>query len=158
MLNKLLWTSFVKELNLSDIEQIEGRIDFLRDILEDAIAQFDAEDVSGDVDLNLHIYINYFEASGATKLTPWIIHDAWFSYYDSGVGCNSILLEELKVIFTLPEDDLRANLAGFLRCARLDALIIAEADAVIWLSFLDHMAAKIIFSIGKRRINRIFFQ
>lgn len=156
MLNIELWTSFEKELNATDVERIENRLIFLREILEDAANQYHVEDISSELDLNLHVYLNYFDAYPDTRLTSWLIHDSWFSYYSEGVGLNSELLKILSSAFLNSEPDFYSQIKIFLDCLNSSQLIDKEVDAVVWLSFLDYMASKLIFYIGNRRMQKIF--
>ncbi|WP_157982680.1 hypothetical protein [Simplicispira lacusdiani] len=156
MLNPDLWTSFEKELSAADVERIEDRLVFLKEILEDAVIQYHVEDVSSELDLNLHVYLNYFDACSNTKLTAWLIHDSWFHYYSDGVGLNPELLEILSLAFLSSELDLYSQLKTFLNCLNSGHLIFKEADAVVWLSFLDYMASKLIFHIGNKRMQKLF--
>lgn len=156
MLDIALWTSFEKKLSTSDVGEIENRLIFLREILEDAIAQYGVEDVSGELDLNLHIYLKYFELSPDTRLSSWLIHDAWFNYYKDGEGLNKDLNLLLKEVFLGAEGDLFFEATKFLNCLDGENMIAKEADAVIWLSFLDYMASRMIFKIAKNRMKEIF--
>lgn len=156
MLNLELWTSFEKELKATDVQRIEDRLFFLKDILEDAIAQYSVEDISGELDLNLHVYLDYFNSFPDTKLTPWLIHDAWFNYYSDGVDLNPELHSILKSVFLQSESNLHLQITGFLKCLDSSHLIFREVDAVVWLSFLDYMASKLIHQIGYKRMQGIF--
>jgi hypothetical protein len=156
MLNPDLWTSFEKALSKADIEKIEGRLGFLRDTLQDAATQYYVEDVCSELDLNLHIYLKYFELSGGTELTPWLIHDAWFNYYSDGHDLNPILDATLREVFVQSETDLHLEITGLLKCLNSDHMIIREVDAVVWLSFLDYMASRVIHHIGRKRMQRLF--
>ena len=156
MLNIQLWMSFEKELNATDIERIEDRLIFLRDILEDAVNQYHAEDVFSELDLNLHVYLNYFDACPDTKLTPWLIHDSWFNFYSDGVELNPELIKILSPGFSHSGMDFYSQLKIFLNCLNGSNFICREVDAVVWLSFLDYMASKLILYIGERRMQKIF--
>lgn len=156
MLNTDLWTSFEKELSATDVEKIEARLGFLRDILQDAASQYYVEDVCSELDLNLHIYLKYFELSGGTELSPWLIHDSWFGYYSDGHDLNPELDATLKEVFAQSEVDLHLEITGFLKCLDADHLIIREVDAVVWLSFLDYMASRVICHIARGRMQRLF--
>ena len=156
MLNLELWTSFEKELNAADVERIEDRLVFLKEILEDAIAQYHVEEISSELDLNLHVYLNYFDACSDTKLTSWLIHDSWFNYYSEGVGLNPELLKILSSAFLNSEPDFYSQIKIFLNCLNSSHLVCKEVDAVVWLSFLDYMASKLIFSIGDKRMQKLF--
>lgn len=156
MLDIKLWTSFEKELNAADVERIEDRLIFLRDILEDALNQYHAEDIFSELDLNLHVYLNYFDACPDTKLTPWLIHDSWFNFYSDGIGINPELLRILSPGFSHSGMDFYPLLKIFLNCLNGSDLICGEVDAVVWLSFMDYMASKFIFYIGERRMQKIF--
>lgn len=156
MLNLELWTSFEKDLNATDVEKIEDRLVFLKEILEDAVAQYHVEDISSELDLNLHVYLNYFDACPDTKLTSWLIHDAWFNYYSNGAGLNPELLKILSSAFLHSDLDLHSQIKIFLNCLNSSHLICKEVDAVVWLSFLDYMASKLIFYIGNKRMQKIF--
>lgn len=156
MLKLELWMSFEKQLSASDVERIEDRLVFLKEILEDAVVQYHVEDISSELDLNLHVYLNYFDACPDTKLTPWIIHDSWFNYYSEGAGLNPELLKILSSAFLQSEFDLYYQVKIFLNCLNSDHLICKEVDAVVWLSFLDYMASKLIFYIGNKRMQKLF--
>lgn len=156
MLNLDLWTSFEKQLNATDVEIIEDRLVFLKEILEDAVVQYHVEDISSELDLNLHVYLNYFDACPDTKLTPWLVHDSWFNYYSEGVGLNPELLKVLSSAFLQSGFDLYSQVKIFLNCLNSEHLICKEVDAVVWLSFLDYMASKLIFHIGNKRMQKLF--
>lgn len=158
MLNIDLWTSFEKELNVADVEKIEDRLVFLKEILEDAVIQYCVEDVSSELDLNLHVYLNYFDACHDTKLTSWLIHDSWFNYYSEGVGLNPELRKILSSAFLNSDPDFYCQIKIFLNCLNSGHLIYKEVDAVVWLSFLDYMASKLIFYIGNKRMQKLFIE
>mgnify|MGYP003460617464 FL=1 len=154
MLNLELWTSFEKELSIADVEKLEDRLSFLRDVLEDALVQYQVEDVASELDLNLHIFWNYMPAD--SRLTPWWIHDSWFYYYSDGLGLNSELGALLKSTYLQSTIDLHSGIVNFLECLNSDHLIVHEVDAVVWLSFLDYMASKLICQIGNKRMRNLF--
>jgi hypothetical protein len=156
MLNEELWTSFEKSLTASDVVDIEKRLGFLHDILEDAITQYHVEDVRSELDLNLHIYLAYFETAGNTNLSPWLIHESWFNYYKDGCDLNPALEDVLKEAFLQPEVDLYLDITNFLRCLKCDRMIAKEVDAVVWLSFLDYMASRLIYRMGQNRMAELF--
>jgi hypothetical protein len=150
-----LWTSFEQGLTLLDVKDIQKRLRFLRDILEDAIRQYQVENVKSELDLNLHIYLSYFQLANNNDLSPWLIHDAWFHYYDDGIGLNPELAAILKAAFLYSNDDLYVGLTHFLKCLNCEEMIEKEVDAVVWLSFLDYMASQFIHLMGKERMRNV---
>lgn len=156
MLDASLWATFEQRLSAKDVVDIERRLIFLRDVLEDAARQYEVEDVNSELDLNLHIYLAYFQAAGNERLSAWQIHDAWLNYHKDGEGLTPELASALKRAYLQPEDALRAEIAVFLDCLNCEGLIRTETDAVIWLSFLDYLASKMIYRIGVSRMQPIF--
>ena len=156
MLDVTLWASFEQGLSAKDVVDIERRLIFLRDVLEDAARQYEVEDVNSELDLNLHIYLAYFQTAGNEQLSAWQIHDAWLNYHKNGEGLAPDLESTLREAYLQPEDNLCAEIAVFLDCLNCEDLIRAETDAVIWLSFLDYLASKMIYRIGVSRMQPIF--
>jgi len=156
MLNLNLWTSFDENLSTVDIEVLEKRLEFLRDTLEDAATQYCVEDVTSELDLNLHIYLKYFDLYPDANISAWLIHDSWFYYYSDGVGIGYELNSVLKEVFLQPATDLYLQISGFLKCLNSGHLVAREVDAVVWLSFLDYMASRLIHHIGHIRMQRLF--
>lgn len=156
MLNVALWTAFEQCLSEKDVADIDRRLVFLRDILEDAARQYPVEDVKGELDLNLHIYLAYFQTAGNEQLSAWQIHEAWFNYHKDGQGLTPELAIVLKRAYLQPDVDLRDEIASFLECLNCEGLIRTETDAVIWLSLLDYLASKMIYRISVGRMQPIF--
>jgi hypothetical protein len=156
MLNLELWTSFDEDLSASDVTIIEKRLKFLRDTLENAASQYHAKDIGRELSIGLYVYLKYFEIFGDTELSPWLIHDCWFYCYDNGKELNPELKAVLGSVFVQSQEDLHLEITGFLKCLDCDKMILKEADAAVWLSFLDHMASRIMYQIGRRRLKRIF--
>ncbi|XAH25009.1 hypothetical protein AAFF27_07410 [Xylophilus sp. GW821-FHT01B05] len=151
MLDTKLWLSFEKGLSDRDIGDIEGRFLFLKEALEDAISQHHVEDIRSDLDLNLHIYLQYFTVSGNENLSPWLIHDRWLYYYEDGEGVNNELRLRLGELFCRSMDDLYERIKDLLGFLDDHRLIFGEADAVVWLSFTDYLASQLIAKIGRDR-------
>lgn len=145
-----------QQLSEKDVADIDGRLAFLRDILEDAARQYDVEDVRSELELNLHIYLAYFEAAGNEELGAWQIHQSWFDYHKSGKGANPELLRVLKAAYQRPKTTLRAEIDVFLECLNFEDLIHGEADAVIWMSFLDYSASKLLCRLSADRMEPLF--
>lgn len=156
MLNLSTWMSFEKRLTAEDVADIEKRLAFLRDVLEDALTQFHVENISSELDLNMHIYLMYFELIKNKNLSPWLIHDSWLSYFMNENNLNSNLKNTLENCLLQSEENLFLDISNYLRCLECDKFIAKEIDAVVWLSFLDYMASKIIYQIGHQRMVRLF--
>lgn len=156
MLNAELWASFDQGLTASDIVDIESNIAYLQDEMLDLLAQSVVEDVSSELDMVLHIYLQHFCLSGNERLSPWLIHDAWFYYYADGKGLNYELKIILAKIFEVPDTDLLQQVKNILRCIGCVNLIEKEVDAAVWLTFLDHMVSQLIYQIGRNRLAGIF--
>ncbi len=156
MLSISLWKSFEQELSEQDVIDIDNRLSFLRDVLEDAARQYDVEDVRSELDLNLSIYLDYFQTAGNEGLSAWQIHQAWFYYHEDGEGLNPELASVLKQAYQQSPTDLRAEIDVFLKCLNCDGFIRTESDAVIWLSFLDHLASKLLYRLSVIRMKPIF--
>ena len=156
MLTISLWTSFEQDLSERDVIDIDKRLGFLRDVLEDAARQYDVEDVRAELDLNLHIYLAYFQAAGNERLSAWQIHEAWFNYHKDAEGIDPELASVLRKAYLQPPVDLRAEIATFLKCLDCEGLIRVESDAVIWLSFLDHLASRLLHRLSADRMKPIF--
>ena len=155
MLNRNLWETFENELSIAQIECIEKRIIFFKDNLEDAERQYNVEDVSRDLDLDIHGYLNYFNLAGAEGISPWLIHDAWLYYYDDGEGLLPEIRKIIVFIFNETNQDLYIQIVNLLKCIELVDLIVTEADAVVVLSFMDYLATQMLHSIGRNRIRKV---
>ena len=156
MLNTKLWISFDHGLSTADIEDIKSNLVFLREELVDAIAQSVVEDISSELDMVLHIYLQHFCLSGNKNLSPWLIHDSWFYYYSDGVGLNPELKKTLDRCFKQIDADLIQQVKNMLECIDCANMIKKEVDAVVWLTFLDHMTSRLIYQIGQKRLAGIF--
>lgn len=156
MLDVALWTSFEQALSTKDVEDIDRRLSFLRDTLEDAVRLYDIEDIKSELDLNLHIYLMYFQTAGNEQLSAWQIHEAWFNYHKDSEDITPELANNLKGIYMRPEADFRDDIASFLDCLDYENLIRVETDAVFWLSFLDYLASRMIYRISVSRMQVIF--
>lgn len=152
MLNTQLWASFDQGLTAADISDIESNLLFLRDELEYALSQSAVEDISSDLDQSLHIYLQHFCLSGNERLSPWLIHDRWFYYYSDGIELNPLLKEVLATIFFDEGPDLSVQVNRFVVFINCVNMIEKEVDAVVWLSFLDYLASRLIYQIGKNRM------
>ncbi|PPD28144.1 MAG: hypothetical protein CTY21_13300 [Methylomonas sp.] len=159
MLNKSLWLSFEEELSLADIEAIESRLQFLKEILESAITQYEVEDIRGELDLDLHVYLEHLKISaktGDSKITPWLIHDGWFRYHGDAKDINPEIINLLRESYFLKTHSLKEDLEIFLKCTNLESSITTESDAVVWLTYLDYMAVKLLYKIGNMRLETLF--
>jgi hypothetical protein len=155
MLDRKLWTSFDKELDAAEIQYIENRILFLKEILEDAKNQYSVQDVSSDLDLDVHQYLNYSDDSSTTRVSPWLIHDAWLYYHDDGLGLNPEIRVIIVSIFNESNQDLYFQIINLLKCIGLVDLIASEADAVVVLSFMDYLATQMLYVIGQNRFKKV---
>lgn len=156
MLNTELWLSFEKALTASDITDIENSLAYLQEEMLDLLAQSVVEDVSSELDMVLHIYLEHNCSSGDARISAWLIHDSWFYYYSDGNGLNSELKKTLAKCFGQPNADLLQQIKYILECIDCASLIEKEVDAVVWLTFLDHMASRLINHIGRNRLAGIF--
>jgi hypothetical protein len=154
MLNIKLWNSFEYEFSTIDMESIESRLRFLRDIIEAAIRQYQIEDIRSELDLDLHVYLSYHKLDNG-NVSPWLIHDTWFSSYGDGTGLNPELAAVLKSAFFYSNSDLYLGLTHFLNCLNCEKMIEKEVDAVVWLSFLDYMASQFIYLMGRERMRNV---
>jgi hypothetical protein len=156
MLDIALWKSFEFNLSEKDISVIHSRLLFLQDILTEALRHYEVVDVRSDLDLNLLIYFRHFDLAKHEEISPWLIHDCWFLNHKEGEGLNSELKCIFKKYYSKKEIDLRSEIEIFLLCLKCDNLIYSEADAVIWLSFLDYLAYKMLYRIAVERMQPIF--
>jgi hypothetical protein len=155
MLNRDLWKSFIRELSSADIDWIENRIYFLKDILEEAERQYPVEDVSSDLDLDIQQYLRRPDFAEELNISPWLIHDSWLYYYDDGVGLQPEIATTIKSIFNDVNEDLYSQIVNLLTCIKLIDLVVAEVDAAIVLSFMDYLATRLIYVIAKNKFNKI---
>ncbi|WP_278537578.1 hypothetical protein [Delftia acidovorans] len=156
MLNTDLWISFEKNLSSKDIEDIENRLIFLKTSVEDAIVNFSVEDVESDLDLNLHIYLQYFLLKNNDDLSPWLIHDGWLYYYLGTKEVNQALKDGINSSYRRYADDILGCLEDIIEIINAHDLILRECDAVVWLSFLDYLVTRLIAKIGENRLKFLF--
>lgn len=155
MENKIKWRDFEQKFSEKDIIDIEKRLDFLRDAVHDALLNFNSEDVASDLDLNLGIYLNYFAISGNQELSAWQIHDAWFYYHADGNGLSSDIAAALKEILFKDAENVQSLLNEMRECLDLKGLVCSEADVVIWLSSLDHLAVSALQLLSLNRMKNV---
>jgi hypothetical protein len=156
MLNAEQWLSFEHGWTRAELDLIEKRLRFLQDILDDALTQFDVEDVRSELDLNLLIYLNYFQEAGNNKLTSWLLHDSWFNYYRDGRGLSPQLKASLARHTQSAGPELRSMLKAF-RCALGEyGAIATEADAATWVALLDYFAVRLLHRLAEERVKPVF--
>lgn len=155
MFNRNLWKSFTRELSYEDVEWIENRIEFLKETITDAKNQFNVENVSGDLDLDLHQYLRSPDFTAELNISPWLIHDAWLYYHDDGEGLLPEIREVIVSIFNETDLDLYIQIVNLLKCIELVDLIKSEVDAVVVLSFMDYLVTQLLYIIGKNRFKKI---
>jgi len=160
MLNTQLWLSFDKILSEKDVQDIEKRLCYLREIVEGAIlgchSTVSTTDVRGDLDLGLHIYFEYFKLTENDNLSPWLIHNCWFYYYNDGKELSPELKRKWEKFYVRSADEFCECLGDVISCLDDYFLIKEEADAVTWLSLLDYLALKLLEKIGRDRLKNIF--
>lgn len=156
MLNTELWASFDQGLTASDITDIGNSLAYLQEEMLDLLAQSVVEDVSSELDMVLHIYLEHHCSSGDARISAWLIHDRWFYYYSDGVGMNPALKKTLAKFFDHPNVDLLEQVKNVLECIDCASMITREVDAAVWLTFLDHLVSRLISHIGRNRIAGIF--
>ena len=156
MLDKKLWLSFTEGLTESDIEDMESRVRFLRDITEEALSCDDTEEAQEMLDLDIHVYLSLASSSKGSQATPWLIHNCWLGWHDDGKALSPPLRDRLRRYFLRPVDDVRACLTDILACIGEHTHIRTEGEAVMWLSMLDYLATRIVTKIEHGRLDAVF--
>ena len=140
-----------------DLNSIDSKIEYLHEIIFEALnSEMNEFDVR-NLDLGLCAYFEYFPVSGTGRVGSWLLHSEWLRDFDADIKLSDDISYFYKLITSGGVgDDIYDNSLIIFNILKKGDELISESDAMIWVAAIDFLTTKLSSIIQFNRIVNLY--